>query len=76
MKFLGVDGIDHRLAHRRMRLEMVGILPEPLQARRVEQAVEMLVADLEVFHFCSLRSLITEPRAAMPPSMVTMVPVI
>src|SRR5690242_17984843 len=54
---------------------MIGVLAEPHEPRRVEKAVEMLVADLEIPHRATLRSLMIEPRAAMPPSIVTIVPV-
>jgi len=74
--FLVADCIQHRLHDIGMRMKMIGVLPEPHQPRRAEQPVEVPVASLERPHVRTLRSLMIEPRAAMPPSIVTIEPVI
>ena len=75
MKLFRRDRIEHRLPYGGMRWKMIRVLAQPHEPRRVEQPVEMAVADLELLHVRTLRSLMIEPRAAMPPSMVTIVPV-
>jgi hypothetical protein len=53
---------------------MVCVLPEPHQPWGIEQAIKMPVAYLKLPHDRALRSLMIEPRAAIP-SMVTIDPV-
>ena len=75
MKFFRLDRIDQRLPHRWVHRQMIGVLAQPEQVLRGEKAIEMSVALLKAAHCRFGRGLMTEPYPAMPPSTVTMVPV-
>ena len=50
MKFLGFDGRQHGVDHCRVRLEVIRVLPQPHQARLVDQSVKVLVAGFKLTH--------------------------
>jgi len=50
MEFLIPHAFDHRLENERMRRNVIRILADPLQTRRVHKLVEMGVTDFEASH--------------------------
>ncbi len=51
-ELVAVDAVVHRLDHGQRQRMMIGVLPHPAEARRVEQPVEIPVARFEVAHLC------------------------
>jgi hypothetical protein len=67
---------DHGFAHRRVAVDVIGVLAEPIKSRGCRELIEITVADQRGgLRLCHHSLQITEPRAAMPPSIVTTVPV-
>jgi hypothetical protein len=50
MEFLIPHAFDHRLENEGMRRNVIRILADPLQTRRVHELVEMGVTDFEASH--------------------------
>jgi hypothetical protein len=50
MEALVPGAFHHRLDDGRVRGDVVGVLPEPFQARRIHQLVKMGIADFKLFH--------------------------